>query len=71
MSSFFNKPSRRDLFRSLAVGSMLGSAFALFMKAYNSGEDCIGDGKCKKCFALQKCSLPPAKDYKSTHFGGA
>lgn len=57
--------NRRDFFRTVALTSLTGSALALFIKAYQSGEDCIGNGKCKKCLSNTKCELPLAKVYRT------
>jgi hypothetical protein len=56
---------RRDFLRHAAVLSLGICSSTLFLKAYNSEEDCIGDGKCKKCLSNKKCDLELAKEYRS------
>ncbi len=56
---------RRDFLRHLGLLSIGVCSSALFFKAYQSEEDCIGDGKCKKCLSNKKCDLDLAKEYRA------
>jgi len=55
---------RLAFFRKLSLGVLGGGAAYLFAKAVRSGEDCIGDGKCRVCLSLKKCELPLATEYR-------
>ena len=55
---------RRAFFQKCAIGAITGTASLLFYKAWKSGEDCIGSGKCRVCFAVKKCDLPLAHDFR-------
>jgi hypothetical protein len=55
---------RMAFFRALSLGTLAGGAGLLFAKAVRSGQDCIGDGKCKICLSLKKCELPLAHDHR-------
>ncbi len=52
--------------RILSLGSLVTGAGLLFSKAVSSGQDCIGDGKCRVCLSLKKCELPLVKEYRKT-----
>ena len=58
------EPDRLAFLRALSLGALGGGATYLFAKAVKSGEDCIGDGKCKVCLSLKKCNLPLVKEYR-------
>lgn len=55
---------RMAFFRALSLGTLVGGAGLLFAKAVRSGQDCIGDGKCKVCLSLKKCELPLAHEHR-------
>jgi len=58
------QPDRLAFFRTLSLGALGGGAAYLFAKAVKSGEDCIGDGKCRACLSLKKCDLPLAVEHR-------
>ncbi|MBF0197889.1 MAG: hypothetical protein HQL32_09270 [Planctomycetes bacterium] len=55
---------RRAFLRFFSLSTLAAGAVTLFDKAIKSEEDCIGDGKCKKCLSLKKCELPLAQEHK-------
>ena len=59
--------NRRAFFQTCAIGTITGTASLLFYRAWKSGEDCIGDRKCGVCFAIKKCELPLAKDFRNKY----
>ena len=65
MTESAKSQSRRSFLRTVAMGAIVGTAGTLFTNTYLNSEDCIGDGKCKKCLALKGCGLPLASEYKA------
>jgi hypothetical protein len=55
---------RKDFLRHLAVVGIGIASGSMFYKAYQSGESCISDGKCKTCVSNTKCNLELAKEYR-------